>query len=559
MKKEEFLSILRKRLNILEDTEIEDIISEYEGYFEEKLSIGKTEEEAIKELGDIDEIVRDLLAAYKVKSPNKEENGLTKFINKIMYYLDKFIEELNNRSAKDIIRFIIEICIILLLISLFKISFNLLKNLGWNIFSIIPSTISSIFYSIWAFIIEVSYFIISLLMFIKIIEKRYFKLSETIVTSTEEDKKEEYKPKKKNNNNKEEKIVEEIKVEKAKKEKNSFLSAISNICIIFLKFIVLICLIGVIAYLIAITFALGLMIYLLINGVKYFGIAILFIALIQTGALLLELGTNFISNKKQKTMRVFGKIISIVILTGVGLTFSTVEIANTEIIYDNYYQNTKEKTKEITMQEDLVIQGYDNIKIDNSLGNTIKIVYSYPDLENIDLNIELGYCGYNCHNLKTNFKQVKWNKALLEDIIKNLKAKKIYSYEFYIEKTIYLSSENYAKLIENNDKYDYYEDKEELKIFTRTYNVISVEESNTYEYLYLTVKQFQFEEIETIRVLRSIAKNVIEGKNYEFTFEYSGEDYINENDIEEIFDECKIQEINYTDKIGLDQIQESIS
>ena len=67
MNKEEFLKKLRKRLEVLEDSEIEDILSEYEGFIEEKVSKGLTEEQAVKELGNFNEIVDDLLAAYKVK------------------------------------------------------------------------------------------------------------------------------------------------------------------------------------------------------------------------------------------------------------------------------------------------------------------------------------------------------------------------------------------------------------------------------------------------------------------------------------------------------------
>lgn len=36
MTKEEFLNKLRKELSILENKEVEDIISEYEGYIEER-------------------------------------------------------------------------------------------------------------------------------------------------------------------------------------------------------------------------------------------------------------------------------------------------------------------------------------------------------------------------------------------------------------------------------------------------------------------------------------------------------------------------------------------
>ena len=195
------------------------------------------------------------------------------------------------------------------------------------------------------------------------------------------------------------------------------------------------------------------------------------------------------------------------------------------------------------MEEDLVLYGYDNIKVDDTLENEVKIEYSYPEInENINLDIELDSCGFNCYHLGTNVKQVKWNKKIIDDIIENLKDKKIYTYEFYIEKTVYLSRENYVKLIDNNEKYDYYETKKELKTFNKTYNVINVEESNTYGYLYLTLKDLEQEEVETVRVLKSVAGNVIEGQNYEFTFEYSGED-LDTRDIDEIFDECKLKKV----------------
>lgn len=173
MKKQEFLNKLRKKIDVLEDKEIEDIISEYEGYIEEKVSRGLSEEEAIKELGDLNEIANDLLAAYKVKQ--KDSNYLKKFINKVSLGFDYILNELSNKSGKDILKFIIEIGLIILLIFIFKIPFLLVKDLGWHIFSSLSSPISDIFYGIWSFIIELSYFILAIVLFIKIIEKRYFK------------------------------------------------------------------------------------------------------------------------------------------------------------------------------------------------------------------------------------------------------------------------------------------------------------------------------------------------------------------------------------------------
>ena len=132
MSKEEFLKTLRKRLSILEDSEIEDIISEYEGYIEEKVNVGLSESEAIKELGNIDEIVSDLLAAYKVKEPKSD--NFNSIINKFCNAIDNFMSSLDNKSAKDIIRILIEVIIILLAIWLLKIPFALIRNLGESIF-----------------------------------------------------------------------------------------------------------------------------------------------------------------------------------------------------------------------------------------------------------------------------------------------------------------------------------------------------------------------------------------------------------------------------------------
>ena len=188
MNKQEFLNKLRKKLEVLEDKEIEDIISEYEGYIEEKASRGLTEEEAVKELGDFNEIVSDLLAAYKVKQ--KESNVLNRFINKISSGFNYILNELSNKSGKDILKFVIEICLIIFLILIFKIPFLIIKDLGWNIFNGLTSPISNIFYGIWSFIVELSYFILAVILFIKIIERRYFQgFSEKIADELEENTK----------------------------------------------------------------------------------------------------------------------------------------------------------------------------------------------------------------------------------------------------------------------------------------------------------------------------------------------------------------------------------
>ncbi|RGZ00891.1 DUF1700 domain-containing protein [Clostridium sp. AM58-1XD] len=66
MSKAEFLQCLEKRLEILNQKERADILSEYEQHIEMRMKGGLTEEEAIKDFGDIDELVEEILDAYNV-------------------------------------------------------------------------------------------------------------------------------------------------------------------------------------------------------------------------------------------------------------------------------------------------------------------------------------------------------------------------------------------------------------------------------------------------------------------------------------------------------------
>ncbi len=545
MNKEEFLKKLRKRLEVLEDSEIEDILSEYEGFIDEKVSKGLTEEQAVKELGNFNEIVDDLLAAYKVKRTSGEENIFNKVINKISDAIDLFMESLNNKSGKDIVKVLIEIILILFLICLLKIPFAMIRDLGSSIFFELTFPIGNIFSGIWAFIIEISYIIVAVIFFIKTFEKRYFKdITENIVNKREE------KP----DSSKSAKIKKEkaTKTEIKKENKtvveptnHSFFYYMNEICIYILKFLVLIFLIGIICYLIGISVALGFMIYLIVNGVHYFGILLLIIALFLGGTLFLELCINFLFNKHNKAVLVVSKIISIIIFTGIGLTMSAVEIAETEIIYDRDNLEIKEITKEIPMTDDILIYNYDQVIIDNNLNDKIKIVYKYPDYyNNLDLSIELFH--YNkAYYLGTNIHYFRWNKKILNNFINNLKDKKIYANDYHVEKIIYVSEKNYEQIEKNHNKeYDHYIDS----TFTRTYTITSIVPSKDDETKYITIYPYNREDlITTVKLNHKDAEHLTLG-TYEFTFKHNGP--IFEDTPENIFENCHIESITPTNKVG---------
>ncbi len=62
MKKKEFLAALEKRLAGLPKKDLEDRIAFYEESIEDRKSEGKSEEEAVAEIGTVDEVVRQIAA-----------------------------------------------------------------------------------------------------------------------------------------------------------------------------------------------------------------------------------------------------------------------------------------------------------------------------------------------------------------------------------------------------------------------------------------------------------------------------------------------------------------
>lgn len=107
---------------------------------------------------------------------------------------------------------------------------------------------------------------------------------------------------------------------------------------------------------------------------------------------------------------------------------------------------------------------------------------------------------------------------------------------------ILLNIKNNNNLIEN--KYDC--------TLIKTYNIIDINNSNDENYLYVTFKQYQTEGVYTIKLPKTLSKDLQKDKNYEFTFKINKK-YVKDNpDI--IFSNSELVNISYTDKLGMEQV-----
>jgi hypothetical protein len=80
--KTDFLNLLEQRLIILNEEERIDLLSEYEQHIEMKMQSGLSEEEAIADFGDPEEMIRELLEAYHLNTDYQPKN---QFASKIIY------------------------------------------------------------------------------------------------------------------------------------------------------------------------------------------------------------------------------------------------------------------------------------------------------------------------------------------------------------------------------------------------------------------------------------------------------------------------------------------
>ena len=188
MTKKEFLEKLDKELSILNDKERKDIIEEYKDTIEEKIKHGQNEEEAVKDFGDIEDLVSDILDAYKI-NPEYKDTNFDKFTQKGEALIKKGAGKLadmtrefantikDNDTEKNLnlaFEIIIKIFCTLIILAVLTIPFRIFKNLGYSFAETFFSPFSGLIKIILLLLFIALYFGIALLIIVALF-KQYFK------------------------------------------------------------------------------------------------------------------------------------------------------------------------------------------------------------------------------------------------------------------------------------------------------------------------------------------------------------------------------------------------
>lgn len=177
MTKQEFLTRLKLKLSVLSTDEVNELLDEYSEYIQNKISEGKSEQEAVSDFGIVDELAREILKAYKIDDQYTQKEDLssqiTNLLNEIASALTKLFHQLfdgiSQRGFSNIIVLIIEA---ILLCILLRIPFWIIQILGDILLSILfPSLLEALFVTAWNILCEVGYTIFAIMLLIRIIKK----------------------------------------------------------------------------------------------------------------------------------------------------------------------------------------------------------------------------------------------------------------------------------------------------------------------------------------------------------------------------------------------------
>ena len=174
MLKKEFLDILGQKLSLVNDKEKEDILLEYGTYIDDKVASGVSEEEAVAGFGDVDQLAKDILSAYKINTDSMDpfSNKADKTIDKIYAKLEELFSKIGNFSMNEIFHIVFDAIILVLLLLIGKVIFvdvlcHLLISLIFTVFAG--------FYTVTDFILglcRILYFCLAIYLFVKVMSKR---------------------------------------------------------------------------------------------------------------------------------------------------------------------------------------------------------------------------------------------------------------------------------------------------------------------------------------------------------------------------------------------------
>ena len=172
MTRNEFFQKLEARLNILNEQERNDILSEYSSHIEFKMQDGKSEEQAIADFGDVDALAEEILSAYHIDTDTVWNKNGEYYIKKSVSFINHATERLLSFSLSDVAKVVAEFFVVLFVILLVSIPFNMISDEVGYLLGFLPRTIDNATSSIVKIALDLVSLIIAFIILYSFVKTR---------------------------------------------------------------------------------------------------------------------------------------------------------------------------------------------------------------------------------------------------------------------------------------------------------------------------------------------------------------------------------------------------
>jgi len=385
----------------------------------------------------LDELMKDDIA--ELREDEKRRYTFNDLIEEVSSLLQKTVDIFNQMDRKTRFRFFFELvvaCVVIFFVV--KIPFNYIASLGYNVFFAIGGDTAQVLRAIWRFLVDITYVITSLLIFISVYEAKFLNIGNFSKKSTEIEGEKE----KKEGEHKGEKIV---------KYDFGIFSFLGDAFVFCLKLFLSSLSLFIIFSMLVVFAGLVVVISWMFNGVFLFSLVLFALSFIFLSTIITYVIYNFIVNRRSKWKKVFTFLLISFIGLGVSMGVGAIEMKEftfTSSPRQDIVLDKKSETFEMT--DSLIIEnyGYEIVYIeDEKMQDMVRVEVAYYDgFEDVEIV-------QNGNSIFINSRQENFSiPKIYEMLIKDLKEKEIhvdYRYLSDLYVTVYTSKENIEK-IQNN-------------------------------------------------------------------------------------------------------------
>ena len=395
----------------------------------------------------LDELMNQDMQEEKLEESRKYT--FNDFLKSVTGIVDRSIRMVTSMNARSLIKFVLEIGILLLLIVLMRWPFRYIFNAGSNIFTQIDNRYFDVLRAFWKFLIDIVYLVVAVVSFVYIYKVRFLDAFEGIEVK-ETLKKRKIEEKEDRSTVVKSEVKEVKKVEKRNVDFGIF-RFLGKVVLFCIKCFVAFCGLFVIFFFLCSVAGVVVSISWMFEGVVFVGVLLFLLTLIAFLGMLIVVLYNFIFNRKTAWKKIL--VVFLITLIGFGISAGVgfLEFKEFSVNTECGSALTSDmEVKEFEMRDNLAVQvsnGPRTYIVDNSLGNMIRVEVRYSKKYS-EVHIEERGDDVLVHRVDKGISFRDIYRVFLHDL-KRKELRENYRDAFGDCITVYGSEENLAKLKQN--------------------------------------------------------------------------------------------------------------